>query len=82
MNAQSSLTFRTKQTTTVCTEEVLWVPGLIQRCQYVLENQADIEKLHIFCNAITSLCFISHQTSGSTEVRTQRVSRRVSEKSL
>lgn len=40
------LTFRSKPATTVCTEEVLWVPGLVQRCQDVLVNQPDIEKLH------------------------------------
>lgn len=35
---QVSLTFRSKQASTVCTEKVLWVPGLVQRCQDVLEK--------------------------------------------
>lgn len=39
MNVQASQTFRSKEASTVCTEKVFWVPGLVQRCQDVLENK-------------------------------------------
>lgn len=40
------LTVGSKQASTVCAEEVLGVPGLVQSCQDVLVNRPDRETSH------------------------------------